>query len=153
MKRIVKSNLHENKRSIDVWMELVDVIERNNSRPSLLAQKYFGNEVFNALNNLLNAINKNRQTEAKHISNLTKYELAEMVERVIREELEPIPFNRANRQDAIKGYENSEYKLVRFAYDDQGTNMIVLIDKQNKKIISYSITGKAEIAKFNSLSK
>lgn len=84
---------------------------------------------------------------------MTRGQLTEIIKRIVREELEPIPFSRANRQDAIRGYENSNYKLVRFAYDDEGTNMIVLIDKQDKKIISYSITGKAEIAKFNSLSK
>lgn len=72
---------------------------------------------------------------------------------MIKEAIERIPYDRANQKDALKGYENSKYKLVRFAYDDEGTNMTVLLDKKNKKVLSYSITGKSEIEKFQQLSK
>lgn len=39
------------------------------------------------------------------------------------------------------------------AYDDNGTNIFVLVDKIKKKIISYSITGRSEFTKFQELSK
>lgn len=54
VRKIVEQVLtEESTRSYDKWKELVDIIELNGLRPSNLSQKYFGQEIFDALDNLL----------------------------------------------------------------------------------------------------
>ena len=50
-------------------------------------------------------------------------------------------------------FETKDYKIVRVAYDDEGTNMFVLVDKKKRDIISYSISGNAERSKFKNLTE
>lgn len=48
-------------------------------------------------------------------------------------------------------YETPNYRIVRFAYNDTGDNAFALLDLNNKKVISYSISGRSEFDKFNQL--
>lgn len=52
--------------------------------------------------------------------------------------------------DPYKGHEKGNYKIVRFAFTD-GYNAFALLDKKNKEMISYSITGNSEFKKFNEI--
>lgn len=54
-------------------------------------------------------------------------------------------------RDALKGFDSDRYKMVRFSYDDEGNNATALIDKKNKKVISYSLTGKSEVDQYEKL--
>ena len=56
-------------------------------------------------------------------------------------------------KDALKGFDSDRYKMVRFGYDDEGNNATALIDKKNKKVISYSLTGKSEVDQYQKLVK
>jgi hypothetical protein len=44
-------------RSHDLWNKLIDVIETHNNSGSSLSQRYSGESVFNAIQNLLNVMN------------------------------------------------------------------------------------------------
>lgn len=63
----------------------------------------------------------------------------------------PPTFERLKNMDGVKGYSNNNYKIVRFAYDDEGSNGFALLDMKNKKIISWSLTGSSEFRKFKEL--
>ena len=56
-------------------------------------------------------------------------------------------------RDALKGFDSDRYKMVRFSYDDEGNNATAPIDKKNKKVISYSLTGKSEVDQYQKLVK
>lgn len=60
--------------------------------------------------------------------------------------------NHALQKKAVSpNFETDTHKIVRVAYDDEGTNMFVLVDKKNKEIVSYSISGNSERDKFTKL--
>jgi hypothetical protein len=63
-------------------------------------------------------------------------------------------FERLNNfYPALPSDENSEYKIVRFAYNDEGDNASALLDLKNKTVISYSLSGNSEYLKFAELNK
>lgn len=65
-----------------------------------------------------------------------------------------LTFDRLNLQDKFKNYENDKYKVVKFAYDDEGTNGFYLLDLINKKILSYQLnSGNIIFNKFDTLSQ
>ncbi len=78
-----------------------------------------------------------------------------LIRKMINEgKFERIPTERALNKDAVNpNFETKTHKIIRTAYDDEGTNVFVLVDKKNKKIISYSITGNSEREKFNKLNE
>ena len=87
---------------------------------------------------------------------MAKETIKEMIRRIVKEErgYERISTESAlNKNPIHPQWENKKYKIVRMAYDDEGTNVFVLVDKMGKKIVSYSITGRSEFAKFQELSK
>lgn len=87
---------------------------------------------------------------------MAKETIKEMIKRIVKEErgYERISTESAlNKNPIHPQWENKKYKIVRMAYDDEGTNVFVLVDKMGKKIVSYSITGRSEFAKFQELSK
>lgn len=56
--------------------------------------------------------------------------------------------------DKFVNFENERYKIVRgggFDRDTEYTNFIWLLDKENKKLLSYSITGLSELKKWEVL--
>lgn len=63
----------------------------------------------------------------------------------------PPTFERLKDMDGLREYSNDNYKIVRFAYDDEGNNGFALLDMKNKKIISWSLTGSSEFRKFKEL--
>lgn len=63
----------------------------------------------------------------------------------------PPTYDRLKNMDGVKQYSNDKYKIVRFAYDDDGYNGFALLDLENEKIISWSISGSSEYRKFKDL--
>lgn len=80
---------------------------------------------------------------AKHILNYHQY---------ITESNKP-SFDTLDNRDAIKGFSNEDYKMVRFAFNDEGDNGTALLDLKNKKVISYSLTGSSERTNWEELNK
>lgn len=58
-------------------------------------------------------------------------------------------FERLKDSDGVKGYTNNDFKIVRFAYDDEGNNGFALLDIKNKSIISWSLSGDKERKTFS----
>lgn len=88
-------------------------------------------------------------------SRLQKNENILKVKNIIKEIMlkeERIDFDRADMRDSYQNMENKRYKIVRMAYDDEGTNVVALLDKKNKKVISYSVLGQNQFADYKKLS-
>jgi hypothetical protein len=88
-------------------------------------------------------------------SRLQKHENILKVKNIIKEIMlkeERIDFDRADMRDPYQNMENKRYKIVRMAYDDEGTNVVALLDKKNKKVISYSVLGQKQFADYKKLS-
>jgi hypothetical protein len=71
----------------------------------------------------------------------------------INEIITPPTFEKLHDKDGIKDYTNNKYKIVKFAYDDEGSNAFALFDMKNKKLISYSLSGESERKKFKDYNK
>lgn len=60
----------------------------------------------------------------------------------------PPTFERIKNMDGLKGFSNDDYKIVRFAYDDEGGNGFALLDLKKGEIVSWSISGSSERDRF-----
>lgn len=63
----------------------------------------------------------------------------------------PPTFDRLIGMDGVKNFTNDKYKIVRFAYDDEGNNGFALLDIDDEKIISWSLTGTSQFIKYGEL--
>jgi len=69
------------------------------------------------------------------------------------EELSDQEYQSIIERDPMKNFDSPNYKLVRFAYNDVGNNATALVDKKQKKILSFSLTGSSELDKYQELTK
>ena len=60
-------------------------------------------------------------------------------------------FERLKNMDGIKEYSSNRYKIVRFAFDDEGNNGFALLDMKTKKLLSWSISGYSQVKQFKDL--
>lgn len=65
----------------------------------------------------------------------------------------PPTFDKLKNKDGVTNYTNDKYKVVKFAYDDEGSNGFALLDINNNKIISWSLSGKSEFDTYVKLNK
>ena len=93
-----------------------------------------------------NGFVKSTTNESKEIR-----KILEGLEKVVIKEAGISSFEVLNYKEPIKGYGNKKYKIVRAALNDEGHNGFVLLDLQNKKVISYSVSGVSEEKEFQEL--
>lgn len=63
----------------------------------------------------------------------------------------PPSFKYLKDRKSLENCSDDRYKIITFAYDDEGNNGIALLDMLKEKVISYSLTGISEIELFNKL--
>ena len=65
----------------------------------------------------------------------------------------PPTFERLKNKVGLKEYSTNRYKIVRFAFDDEGNNGFALLDMKDKKLLSWSISGYSQVNQFKDLNQ
>lgn len=64
-----------------------------------------------------------------------------------------VTYDRLENLDGIENYTSDKYKIVKFAFNDEGDNAYALLDIPNKKLISWSMSGDSQQKLFKLLDK